>query len=411
MSAVDSRTAVRNGGIPRPNSAAGEFGPASGVSRVATVPDLRLFRDDSVERLLTELLPKPISRWGRTAAVFVLILSTWATLAVLTHSDSPMAAARFLGDYAAVAQFLVAIPILVAGERFLDDKTSAARIHLIGGGVLGACDGEDANDALQRAWAPVSRMNSRTWPYALLGVLASTTSWGYIVSEILGGATNWRMVDGRLTWAGWWMTFLALPAFHFLWMRWATKMLLWTWFLKRLSSARLIIDTYHPDGAGGVAFLGSVQAAFGVLIFSFGAVTTATALYNIHVVGTDPEGFLGLGLILIYTVCAPALFVAPLLYFTRPLREAKVSALHQCAEASRRLRAECLAVDLSERAEKLINLRELYRTLDATRTLPFDFATLRSLVFSAITPVAPLLVQLVPRTAVRLAFERMFASG
>lgn len=354
-------------------------------------------------------MPARIRHWGRTLGIVFLVLGTWGALALLSLQQGPAASLAFTGDYAAIAQFLFAVPLLLAGEPYLDIRTSETADHLVNGGVLTHDEATQPDGKLARAWSSVARLNRSVFAHVAVAILAYVITWMWLRDEMADGLTNWRMQIGTLTPAGWWMGLVALPVFHFVWLRWAMKMMLWAWFLQRLAASNPSVSAFHPDGAGGVAFLGTIQASFGILIFAFGAVTTATALYNIHVMGIAPEGFLGVGLVLLYLVCAPALFVAPLLYFTRPLRQAKLAALHACARATLNL-SSVSDNDLPERSENITALNDLYRRIAETRTLPFDFATLRSLLISALTPVAPLLIQLIPWAEVRVVFGRIFGA-
>ena len=360
-------------------------------------PDL--FRGDPVGRWVEAGLP--FARWNRPLVVLAAAVVSWGGLALLSFMQGPQTGLAFLGDYAAVAQYLFAIPILLAVEPWIDRRVAGLPRHLVGGGLL------RETQPIEEAWRSVGRLNRVGWHYVVLVVAAYTLTWCWLGSEIADCLTNWRMTAGGMHPGGWWIGLVALPLFHFLWLRWAAKLLLWTWFLQRLARSDLRLSAHHPDGAGGLAFLGQIQASFGILMFVFGVVTTATAFYDIHVAGVSPTGFLGLGLIILYLAFAPVLFLAPLLVFTVRLREVKEMALLHCAKGIAGQQQEGPSVD---ELEAIAHWQVAYERVLAMRTLPFDFKTLRQLAVTAGAPVVPLVAQFLPWESLRESLRMLFGS-
>ena len=75
----------------------------------------------------------------------------------------------------------------------------------------------------------------------------------------------------HLTRAGYWFAFACVPIFQFVWMRWYIRILIWFWFMFRVSRLRLQLLAAHPDRAGGLGFLGKSSYAFTPLLFAQGA--------------------------------------------------------------------------------------------------------------------------------------------
>ena len=70
-----------------------------------------------------------------------------------------------------------------------------------------------------------------------------------------------------------WYSFVALPAFQLMMYRALWRWLLWSWLLARISRERLRPEPAHPDGSGGLGFLGDgalrfapVAAAYSVVL-------------------------------------------------------------------------------------------------------------------------------------------------
>lgn len=346
---------------------------------------LDLFGSDPVGRWVKERLP--FARWNRPLVVLAATGTGWGGLALLSLLHGPETGLAYLGDYAAVAQYLFAVPILLAAEPWLDRRLERLPVYLVDGGVV-----SDSRSVMAAASGVVA-INRAGWHYAFLVLTAYAITWIWLGGEVAARLTNWRMTAGSLHPGGWWIGVASLPLFHFVWLRWATKILLWTWFLQRLARSDLRLSAHHPDGAGGLAFLGKIQASFGILMFVFGLVATATAFYDVRVGGVPPTGFLGLGLIVLYLTFAPALFLAPLFVFTAKLRAVKESALLQCAKSIMNWEDK----DLTDTGlEEIVRWQEAYGRVTAMRTLPFDFKTLRQLAATAGAPLVPLVAQFVP---------------
>ena len=72
----------------------------------------------------------------------------------------------------------------------------------------------------------------------------------------------------HLTRAGYWFAFACVPIFQFVWLRWYIRILIWFWFMFRVSHIRLQLLAAHPDRAGGLGFLGKSSYAFAPLLFA-----------------------------------------------------------------------------------------------------------------------------------------------
>ena len=96
-----------------------------------------------------------------------------------------------------------------------------------------------------------------------------------------------------MTLAGWWYLLISLPVMRFLALRWLWRMMLWAWVLWRVSRLDLQPRPAHPDRAGGLAFLGGTQAAFGVFVFAFGVQLSCLIADAVHFRGAELTAFRG----------------------------------------------------------------------------------------------------------------------
>jgi hypothetical protein len=81
------------------------------------------------------------------------------------------------------------------------------------------------------------------------------------------------VMDGhrRYSPAGYWYTYVSLPVFQFLLMRWLFRIFIWARFLWQVSRLELHLVPTHPDRAAGLGFLGGIAAAYMPLLLSQGA--------------------------------------------------------------------------------------------------------------------------------------------
>jgi hypothetical protein len=85
-------------------------------------------------------------------------------------------------------------------------------------------------------------------------------------------------------------------------------------FLARVARLPLSLSAAHPDGAGGLAFLGEAHIPYALLSFAVSSVVTAEAARAIAYQGATIRSFQGL-LVVTFAIVI-ALFLAPLLVFT-----------------------------------------------------------------------------------------------
>jgi hypothetical protein len=339
---------------------------------------------------------------------------TWGVLAILSLISGvfigPTLRETFLYDFAAHGQFFIAIPAFLIAEPFMDAKMRAAVRALVDTRIIAGDDDRDRFSRIVRA-----SMNARRWWIVDLSLLifVYVSTWGWMAEELTNGSGSWhaRMIGGRevVTLAGWWVWFAAVPAWFYLCARFAYKILLWSILLGRASRIRLHLLATHPDGAGGVSFLGTVQKGFGIVIFAIGAAIACTVSYKIVVEGAPTGTWATDGPWLAYILIAPVAFLAPLVMFTGQMYEAKnrdtsryrAAAMHMARAFDerwiddRQFRTDEGFIGNAD-IQAYANMAATYKDVAAMRVVPFDLGTARRLIVSAATPMLPLLVSRYP---------------
>jgi hypothetical protein len=277
---------------------------------------------------------------GRRAAILVglawgvpLLLSAIAGSAI-----GPAASGPFLLELGAWARFVIAIGIFVLMERMVEERLQVflrqfARAPLLAPGSMPAA-AEAVARALRRRDARLAEL------VCLIAAYAITLTNALLLLD--ADASTWLVTvapDGtRFTPAGWWCVLVSNPLFLFLLLRWLWRYLAWALLLRELAGLELRLVATHPDGAGGLAFIGHYPNVFAAFVFALSCVLGAVIAQALleEVLTTAVYG----QLMAAWLVLVMILLGAPLLAFSRPLRQLKNATLLTAgAVATRRERA------------------------------------------------------------------------
>jgi hypothetical protein len=264
---------------------------------------------------------------GRRAAILVgLAWGVPLLLSVITgHAIGPAASRPFLLDLGAWARFVIAIGIFVLMERMVEERLRAHLRQFVRAPLIAPGAQPAAAEAVVRA---LRRRDARL--AELVCVVAA-----YVIT--LGGAelilhadsSSWLVSVGpegaRLTPAGWWCALVSSPLFWFLLLRWLWRHAVWGLLLRDLARLELRLVATHPDGAGGLAFIGQYPNAFAAFVFALSCVLGAAIARTLLQGGltTAASGQLMAAWLIIVMI----LFGASLAAFTKPLRQLKEATL------------------------------------------------------------------------------------
>lgn len=362
----------------------------------ATLRDFSLVRGGPFFRLESRLgLAGPRSRL-RTVRVLAVTLLGWLPLLLLValHADAE-ALRAFARDFPVHIQMLVAIPVLLAAEPYIDNRLNAAARQLVASGLVVDKDLGALEEAARAA------MRKREWP-AVEGLLLVVSCALSLDRSIIGARPEWLSSGPghTLTPAGAWLLAVSLPLFRFLMFRWLWRGLVWALFLFQVSRLPLALVPTHPDGAGGLQFLATCQASFAVVVFGLACSVTS---YTYR--GTSPsESILALAMpLLTFAAVALVLVFSPLLVFSRPMLEAKRRGDLQFSELaarhSRRFEERWFRRDIDEgellEAPDFSSLTDLGTSFGVARSMlwfPFSVRAVASVVGAALLPLTGILV-------------------
>ena len=358
------------------------------------------------------LLEAKASTAPRRAAILVAVAFGVPLLLATATGDAlgPAADRPFLLDWGVWSRFVLAIAIFVLMERLVEERLKLHLRQFVETPLLAA-------DAMPRAAAAVTRaLERRDLPMAELVCLVLAFAVSIAAAAAMPGIDNHAWLHHatpggpRLTAAGWWVMLVSNPLFWFLLLRWLWRHLVWALLLHDLARLDLRLVVTHPDGVGGLAFIGQYPNAFTALVLAMSCVLGA-AIANALLHEALELAAYG-AMMSAWLTIVLALFGLPLLAFARPLARLKrASLLASSAAATRHFRA-------AERASLSGNLAAPDDT-DTTplADIPNPTATwaaakkLRTLPFSreALVPVAAAaLVPLVLAGATYLPFAELW---
>jgi hypothetical protein len=310
----------------------------------------------------------------------------------------------FVYDFASFTRFLVSGPILIIAEIVIDPRIRLIVKHFINSGLIKEEDLQGFESAVKevsklRDFAPVE--------LALLAIIVIFS--GYRLESVTGGISTWYSLTSgsgqKLTLAGWWFVLVSRPLFQFLMLRWLWKLFIWYRFLWRVSRLNLRLNPTHPDFVGGLGFLGSGQAQFGIIVLSFSIVVSAALGERIIFGGEKLVSFKVT--IIAWVVLQLVLFLGGLLVFSPLLvRVKRKGLLDYGALASgytqsfdnkwvRGKATEGESILGSSDIQSLADLANSFQVVRKMSTFPFNRDNVIFIIAAAVIPMLPLLLTVV----------------
>lgn len=373
--------------------------------RVMAVPaDISLVRGGPFFRFQQAVgLIRP-NQWNIGGRSAVLIAIAWLPLLAITALLNPAALRSLLADYRVYARLFIAIPVLLSGEIFLDSRFRT---------VLGSIDESNLLDESDTAYmdgvmATIARFRDSLVPeFLILGLLIA-----YVVTSYHGlvDATLWlgqgEGADIHLTAAGWYGVLVGAFLWNFLLALALWRWLLWTYFAFKLSKRHLRVVATHPDGHGGIGFLGLMVEAFAPIALVVACVIGATWRQNILHHGTHVMSYkvpaIVLAAMIAVAALGPLLFFAPRLFGLRRkgIREYGALGHLNSTEFHEKWIAHRAGheVDFLQAPEssRLCSYGQIYEKIGKLKPFPVDKGSLYVLAIAVVLPLLPAVLTEIP---------------
>jgi len=237
-----------------------------------------------------------------------------------------------LHDYSMYGRFLVALPLLLAAEVFIDPFIRRVVSILDSSGIIREGDLAAFRETLKK----VARFRDSGLAELLLGLVAFFPFFLFVAKYewVSTQFSTWHgTTTGGLSVAGWWFVLVSSPFLRFLMLRWVWRYALWCYVLRRLSKLNLALLPTHPDRLGGLGFLLLTQQQFGILAAALGSVLAGQFANEITYFGVSlgqvrgPTG--------VFIVASVLVILLPLTLFSFKLFEARRDGLIRYGVAAR----------------------------------------------------------------------------
>jgi len=299
--------------------------PAAGAKLAAPPP-----ADDAEEPLFSGGPPAQIqallglARPGRPGVrrrVIIAVCVGWLPLvglaAVQDGSLHDGSLAAVLDDYGLHARSLLAVPLLVAVEPACLAWLSLIGLYIRNTGLVGPFDAP--------AFGRILRSTRKLQHAGRAEIAVATLTFTLIVTLLFALPASvlppwhWMMTDGRrvISPIGWWHDFISVPILMIILVGWLWRLFVWTRFLFLVARLPLRIVPAHPDGAGGLKFIGMSVQAFAPVAFAVGVIAAGTVANRVM---HDNAMLFSFKFVLAgLVVILMGLFVSPLFVFVVPL--------------------------------------------------------------------------------------------
>ena len=373
---------------------------------VKTTPesDLSLVRGGPFYRaqLATGLIKE--GEWNHTKRVVFAIAVGWIPLVLLTVFFNPSGLVSLLTSYRVYARIFIAIPVLLLGQPLLESRFRMTVQAIIDAHLLGETDLKRMREII----ASLSKLRDSFIPEAMVVVLLVTHTLTEYKSQVdlVPWLSYGASPDIHLTPAGWYAIAVSTTIFQFLLGLGLWKWLLWTIFTFRLSRLDLDLVATHPDGHGGLGFLGLVPAAFAPISLAAATVIGSRWRHEILEHGAKLMSFRLQAIVLLILVAIIAL--GPLAFFSPRLAELRrqgildYSVLGQIQSTEfhdrwvrNRAGHEADFLDAPE-SITLTDFGASYANIAKLKPFPTDQSTLITLALSIVLPILPVVLAVIP---------------
>ncbi len=380
---------------------------------LANEGELYFERGGPVQRFVQRLT----SRLGLELTVPVRIVGflsiTWVPLLLFAVMEGRALGASpkesLLLDFGTYARFFLAVPLLIVAELVVGPRLREAGLQFVHGGFIRPED----HSAFEQAIARAAKWRESVWAdFSILGV-AIIGSWALTPETIYGeGLATWRSPTREanaglgVSLTGLWYHLIAVPILQFFWYRWLWRLFVWAGFLWTVSRLNLNLVGTHADQAGGLQFLGTTHASFGIFAFALSSVLSAEAAFLIVFEKVDIETFKVPYVALILVV--ELLFLGPLLMFGPILVRTRLAWLRHYSLFvdiyNRRFHEKWITSKAptdepllgSSDIQSLADLGNSFRYIQEMKPLPFNLRVIIRFAIVTSLPCLPLLLLVMP---------------
>lgn len=245
-----------------------------------------------------------------------LIMTLIAGNAFGTYAESP-----YLLDLRSWGRFFIAVGLFVLMEKQVEDRLNLYLQQFTRAPLLAPGSFAPAAAAVTKALKQRDAFIAEAICLALAIVVSFALYFRVLNTESAFWAVQLSQQGSSLAPAGWWLVTVSNPIFVFLLLRILWRLFVWSMLLRELAALELRLIATHPDGHGGLAFLGHYPNAYTMFVFAISCALGSIIAHELldNTLNITTYGYLmGGGLVLMLT-----LFTFPLASFLKPLSDMK----------------------------------------------------------------------------------------
>jgi hypothetical protein len=346
--------------------------------------------------------------------IVVLTLLAWLPLFLLSLFDGKALGGvkiPFLYDIDMQARFLIALPLLIVAELMVHKRIRTIVQQFLDRGII-------PEESLPRFGAIIdSAMRVRNSIAVEVALLLVVFVGGHFLWSATSGmeqavqeSATWYAAKSdagvRLSFAGYWYSFVSRPLFQFIFVRWYFRLFVWALFLWKVSRLDLHLIPTHPDRAAGLGFLSVSVSAMSLFIVSHGVLLSGLIANRIFYAGANLMAF-KLEAIAV-TVIVMMAVLGPLLAFSPHLMRARRAGLRKYGKLASRyveefdqkwVRGGAPADEQligSADIQSLADLGNSFEIIKGIRPIPFTKETVIQFIVIIMLPVLPLTLTIMP---------------
>jgi hypothetical protein len=393
------------------------------VTRAAEIYDFSLVLGGPLFQIYrrTHLSGKALELLRRR--VTVITLFAWLPLLLLSvlEGDALGGAIKisFLHDIEANVRFLIALPVLIIAELVVHRRISPLVRQFAQRRIVVTEDLPTFDAAVNSA---LRARNSIAMEAMILALVYTVGLWIWRSQIALGAATWYARPDTahlHLTLAGYWYAFVSIPLFQFILLRWYMRLVIWFRLLWQISRLDLHLTAAHPDGAGGIGFLGRSSYAFGPILFAEGTLLSGLIASRILHEGQSLMSFkleaAGLVVFFVLFIFGPLVMFTPMLERAQRRGGAEYGLLanrYVFGFEERWIRRGAPATSEllgSPDLQSLADLGHSYSMVEDMRIVPFGLHDITRLAAVTVAPLLPLMLTIFsPQELLSALFKIVF---
>jgi hypothetical protein len=385
--------------------------PVSSDSLLRNPPDFSLVLGGPLFQLLRRAHLSDDALLLVRQRIIVITLFVWLPLLVLSALEGNVlgsnVAVPFLMDIEVHIRLLIALPLLIGAELVVHQRMRPLVQSFLERNLIPENAMTRFNAAITSAFRLRNSVLAEMLLIALVYGVGVTIVWRHTMA--LDTATWYATPSAggsTLSLAGMWFSYVSIPVFQFLLIRWYYRLFIWARFLWQVSRIKLSLVPTHPDRVGGLGFLSNMVYALTVLAVAHGAILAGQLANRIFFLGaTLPQYKAEIAIMVVFMLC---LVFGPLLVFAPQLTQAKRTGLLEYGTLAERYVREFDTKWLRGGApgdEPLVgsgdiqSLADLANSYEVARTMliaPITKQAVLRLVVATLVPIVPLALTMMP---------------